>query len=428
MIDLVVFLVTLFLFIFLGVPIFMSIGLSSICIWIWQFGSLEGSILLQKMFTGLDNFPLMAIPFFMLAGELMNTGGISKRLVSFAQSLIGWIRGGLGFAVVLAAMFIAAILGSASASAAMIGTVMIPAMTARGYSLEFSSALIASSGSIGPIIPPSIPLIIYGVIAQVSIAKLFLGGYIPGILIGIAFMIYTYVHAKKYNYPAEKVPNFMEIIKVFKEASLTLLLPVIIMGGILGGVFTPTEAGVIAVMYAFIIGTLVYREIKLHDIPKIFLRAANNSAMVMVVVSTATLLSWVLTLQRIPHTVTGLLLSISSSQFIFLILVNVFMVIVGMFLDATSALVILTPVLLPSAIALGIDPIFLGVLLTVNLSIGVLTPPVGLNLYVISGIAKIDLIKLSKAVMPFLALIFIILIIMTLFPQSVTYIPNLIKQ
>lgn len=424
MITLIIFLATLFFFIFIGVPVFMSLGLSSFCIWFWQFGSFEGSILLQKMFNGLDNFPLMAIPFFMLAGEVMNTGGISRRLVSFAQSLIGWIKGGLGFAVILASMFIAAILGSASASAAMIGTVMIPAMTARGYKLDFSSALIASSGSIGPIIPPSIPLIIYGVIAQVSIAKLFLGGYIPGIFIGIAFMIYTYFHAKKYNYPSESKPSINEILKSFKDASLTLLLPIIIMGGILGGVFTPTEAGAIAVVYAFIVGFLIYREIKISDIPQIFLRAANNSAMVMVVISTATLLSWVLTLGRVPHTVTNLLLSISENKYLFLIIINIFMVIVGMFLDATSALVILTPVLLPSAITFGIDPLLLGVLLTVNLSIGVLTPPVGLNLYVISGIGKVDLIKLSRSVLPFLVLIFIVLLIMTFFPSTVTYIPN----
>lgn len=423
-----VFLVSLFTCILLGVPIFMSLGLSSLCIWLWHFGSLEPSIVLQKMFIGIDSFPLMAIPFFMLAGELMNTGGVSRRLVSFAQCLIGWVRGGLGFAVVLASMFIAAILGSASAAAAMIGIVMIPAMVERGYDVDFSAALIASAGSIGPIIPPSIPFIIYGVIGEVSIAKLFVGGYIPGIFMGLSFMAYTYWFATKRGYPAEQFPTLSNLWASFKEAVLTLLLPVIIMGGILGGVFTPTEAAVVAVVYAFVVGTFIYREIKLTQLPEIFLRAARSTAMVLMVMSTATLLSWVLTLERVPQAVTNALLSVSSSPIIFLLLVNAFMIIVGMFLDAVSALTILTPVLLPAAKALSIDPVFFGVILAVNLSIGVLTPPVGLNLYVVSSIAKIDLVRISKAVLPFIVLITIVILVMILFPASVTYLPNVLVR
>lgn len=423
-----VFLVSLFTCILLGVPIFMSLGLSSLCIWLWHFGSLEPSIVLQKMFIGIDSFPLMAIPFFMLAGELMNTGGVSRRLVSFAQCLIGWVRGGLGFAVVLASMFIAAILGSASAAAAMIGIVMIPAMVERGYDVDFSAALIASAGSIGPIIPPSIPFIIYGVIGEVSIAKLFVGGYIPGIFMGLSFMAYTYWFATKRGYPAERLPTLSNLWASFKEAVLTLLLPVIIMGGILGGVFTPTEAAVVAVVYAFVVGTFIYREIKLTQLPEIFLRAARSTAMVLMVMSTATLLSWVLTLERVPQAVTNALLSVSSSPIIFLLLVNAFMIIVGMFLDAVSALTILTPVLLPAAKALSIDPVFFGVILAVNLSIGVLTPPVGLNLYVVSSIAKIDLVRISKAVLPFIVLITIVILVMILFPASVTYLPNVLVR
>jgi C4-dicarboxylate transporter DctM subunit len=425
---LAVFLISLFVFIFLGVPIFMSLGLSSLCIWLWHFGTLEPSIVLQKMFIGIDSFPLMAIPFFMLAGELMNTGGVSRRLVSFAQCLIGWVRGGLGFAVVLASMFIAAILGSASAAAAMIGIVMIPAMVERGYEVDFSAALVASAGSIGPIIPPSIPFIIYGVIGEVSIAKLFVGGYIPGIIMALLFMAYTYWFATKRGYPAERLPTLRDLWVSFKEAFLTLLLPVIIMGGILGGIFTPTEAAVVAVVYAFLVGTFIYREIKLKNLPQIFLRAANSTAMVLMVMSTATLLSWVLTLERVPQTVTNTLLSISSSPIIFLLMVNAFMIIVGMFLGAVSALTILTPVLLPAAKTLGIDPVLFGVILAVNLSIGVLTPPVGLNLYVASSIARIDLVRISKAVLPFLVLISIGLLIMIFFPTTVTYLPNVLVR
>ncbi|MEW6662393.1 MAG: TRAP transporter large permease [Bacillota bacterium] len=426
MTTLLVFLISLFMFIFIGVPIFISLGLSSLVIWMWTFGTLEPAILMQKMLIGIDSFPLMAIPFFMLAGELMNSGGVSRRLVSFASCIIGWVRGGLGFATILASMFIAAILGSASASAAMIGMVMIPAMTEKGYRSSFSSGLIAAAGSVGPIIPPSIPLIVYGVIAEVSIAKLFVGGYIPGILMSLAFMVYTYFHARKNNYLAEKSPNITEIWVSFKDSILTLLLPVIIMGGILGGIFTPTEAAVIAVVYAFAVGTFVYREIQLKNIPHIILRAANSTAMVLMVMSTATLLSWVLTLGRIPHTVTSILYSVSTNPFVFLLLVNLFVIVIGMFLDAVSALTIITPILLPAAKSMGIDPLLFGILLTVNLSIGVLTPPVGLNLYVVSSISGIDVMKISKAVIPFILLIILVILIMIFFQNTVTYLPNVI--
>lgn len=428
MTALLIFLVSLLILIPIGVPIFVSIGLSALSIWVWLVGSLTPSILLQKMFTGIDSFPLAAIPFFMLAGELMNVGGLSPRLVSFAQQLIGWIRGGLGFAVILSSMFVAAILGSASASAAMIGMVMIPAMVERGYKKDFSSALIASAGSIGPVIPPSIPLIVYGVIAQVSIAKLFVGGYIPGLLMGAVFMVYTYFHARKNNYPAEKIPTLKGLLMSAFDASLTLLLPIIIMGGILRGIFTPTEAGVVAVVYVLVIGVVIYRKIKLRDLPSIFLRAAKSTAMILMIMSTASLLSWVLTMQRVPQTVTGMMTSMSSNPLIFLILVNIFVIIMGMFLDAVSGLTILAPVLLPAAIALGIDPLFFGVMLTVNLSIGVLTPPVGLNLYVTSSISKLDILEVARATYPFLVMIGIVLLVMILFPNVVTYLPNVLVQ
>jgi len=285
---------------------------------------------------------------------------------------------------------------------------------------------VASAGSIGPIIPPSIPFIVYGVIAQVSIAKLFVGGYVPGVLMGIGFMIYNFYHARKEHYPAEKFPTAKELLISFKDAFLTLLLPIIIMGGILLGVFTPTEAGVVSAVYSFVIGFLIYREIPVKEVPKVFLRAANSSAMVLMVMAVASYLSWVLTLQQVPQTITRLLISISNNKIVFLIIINLFMIVVGMFLDAVSALTIMTPVLLPTTVALGIDPILFGVMMSVNLSIGVLTPPVGLNLYVVSGIAKISLVRVSKAVIPFLYIIGGVLLVMTFFPQTVTYFANLL--
>ena len=425
---LVLFLICLFVLIFIRVPIFVSLGLSSIALWIYEFGSLEPAIFLQRTFAGLSSFTLMAIPFFMLCGELMNMAGLSKRLVIFAQNIIGWGRGGLGFTVILTSMFIAAILGSASASAAIIGMVMIPEMLARGYKHDFSSALVASAGAIGPIIPPSIPLIVYGVIAQVSVTKLFIAGYVPGILMGLIFMVYTYIHARKYNYPAEKAPTLKGLAVSFYQALPTLMLPIIIMGGILGGFFTPTEAGVVGVLYALFIGLTLYRkELDYRLLPDIFIKAACNTAMVLMVIATATLLSWVLTLEHIPQTVSKIMLSITDNRYVFLIIINLFLVVMGMFLDSVSGITILAPVLLPAAISLGVDPLFFGVMMAVNFSIGAITPPVGLNLYVTSSIAKIDIITLSKAAIPFCFLIFAVLIIMTFVPETITYLPGLMK-
>lgn len=410
------FLIALAVLLAIGVPIFVSLGLSSLLLWIIQYGAVDFIMIFQKMLTGMDNFTLMAIPFFMLAGELMNTGGLSKRLVGFSHKSLCWIPGGLGFTTVLAAMFIAAILGSAAASAAMIGMVMIPEMTRRGYDLEYASALVASAGAIGPIIPPSIPLIIYGVISQQSITKLFATGYLPGIGMGLFFMLYNYLYSKKRNFPAEPRPSLGEFLNAFKSAFLVLLLPVIIMGGILGGIFTATEAGVVAVVYSFVIGVFVYREIKPSALPEVFLRAAKSSAMVVMVIAVASYLSWILTMQRIPQNVTRTIIEFSDNPILFLLVVNGLMIILGMFLDAASALIIMTPVLLPAALALKINPIVFGVMMTVNLSIGVLTPPVGLNLYVTAGIAKISILRLSRAVMPFIMLIIALLLLMVFFP------------
>lgn len=428
MTPLIIFIVSLFGLLAIGVPIFMSIGLSSIIIWVAGFGTLEPTILLQKMYTGLDSFPLMAIPLFMLAGELMNIGGLSKKLVKFANCILGWVHGGLGFTVTIASMFIAAILGSASASAAMIGAIMIPEMAERGYDKEFAAALVASAGSIGPIIPPSIPFIIYGVIANVSIAKLFVAGYIPGVIMGIMFMGYTFFYAKKHKYPPGKFPTLKEFFVSFWDALLTLLLPVIIMGSILGGICTPTEAAVLAVVYSFFIGVVVYRAIRPSKIKQVFVNAARSTTMVMMVISAASLLSWVVTMQQIPKLVGALVLSVTNSPITFMIIVNVFMVIVGMFLDAGSAITIITPVLLPIAISLGVDPLLFGVIMVVNLSIGVLTPPVGLNLYVVSSIAKIDILRISRAVIPFILMIFAMLILASVWPGLITTLPNLLVK
>lgn len=424
---LIIFVLIIFALLALRVPVFISLGLSSITVWAISLGALKPELVLQKMFVGIDSFTLMAIPLFMLTGELMNSGGMSRRLVDFAQSIVGWIRGGLGFVVIVTCMFLAAILGSSSACSAMVGVILIPAMVERGYSLDFASGLVAASGGVGPLIPPSVPLLIYAVAASQSVSKLFVAGYVPGILIGVTFMLYTYYYARKHNYPAELKPTYKSFFKSFGLAIIPLMLPIIIMGGILSGVFTATESAAAAVVYCFIIGILIYREFKIKDVPRIILNAAKNTGMVLIVMSTASFLSYVLTLCKIPQTVTSLILGITSNQVVFLLLVNLILVVAGMFLDAGCAIIILTPVFLPAAISLGVDPVFFGVMMTVNLMVGVLTPPVGMNLFVTSSIAKIDLLRLSKAVMPFLYILLGIIVFMVFFPNVIMFLPNMIK-
>lgn len=423
---LVVFIVSLFGLLALGVPIFMSIGFSGLALYAFGTGSYEPMLLVQRMFNGLNSFTLLAIPLFMLAGEIMNRGNLSKKMVRFANSLLGWLPGGLGFTMVLSCMFIAAILGSASAAAAMIGAILIPEMVDRGYSKEFSCALTASAGSIGPIIPPSIPMIIYGVIANVSVVKLFCAGYVPGVIMGLMFMAYTFFHAKKHNYPREPLPSLKEIWDSFKSAFLTLLLPVIIMGSILTGMCTPTESAVLAVVYALVLSCIVYRTLPLKELKTVFVNGAKSAAMVLMVIATANLLSWSVTMMNVPQLMANLVYSITDSAFVFLVIVNLLLIIAGMFLDAGSAIMILTPVLLPISNGLGINPLVFGIIMTVNLSIGVLTPPVGLNLYVVSSLSGLDIMKIAKATLPFMIMIFVMLLICSFFPGIITFLPDLL--
>ena len=356
----------------------------------------------------------------------MNRGALSKKMVRFANCLLGWVHGGLGFTVAISCMFIAAILGSASAAAAMIGAIMIPEMVNRGYSKDFSCALTAAAGSIGPIIPPSIPMIIYGVIANVSIVELFAAGYVPGILMGVMFMIYSYFFARKHGYPAEPKPTPKEVWTAFKVAAPTLLLPILIMGTILAGICTPTESAVLAVVYALFLSCVVYRTLPLRELKETFVHSAKSAAMVLVVIATASLLSWAVTVMNIPQMMADFVYSITDSPAVFLIIVNVLLVIAGMFLDAGSAIMILSPVLLPIALSLQIDPLAFGIIMVVNLSIGVLTPPVGLNLYVVSSLSNLDIMRVAKACMPFILMIFGMLIVCSFFPQILTFLPELL--
>lgn len=412
------------LFLVFNLPIALSLGLSAVVALKAQ-GDVPLLGAVQLMFTATDSFPLMAVPFFMLAGGLMNCGGISERLVRFALSLVGFIRGGLAMVAVLASMFFAGVSGSAAADTAAVGTVLIPSMRKKGYHIEFAAALQAAAGSIGVIIPPSIPMVLVGVIGGISIGGLFLGGFIPGVIIGLTLMAIAYLYAKKRGYPQERRATLLEALRAFKEAILALLMPLIIVGGILGGFFTPTESAAVAVIYALIVGLFVYRELKWSDLPRILVDAAVSTAVVMFVIACASIFGWVLARERIPQEIAAYILNFSRDPRVIFLLINILLLIVGCFLETAAALIILIPVLLPVISQVGIDPLHFGVVAVVNLAIGMLTPPVGICLYVSSGIAGIPMERISRAIVPFVAVMVVDLFLITYFPSLVMVLPRL---
>jgi len=412
----------------LGIPISFAIGLASIAT-VFYIGDLPISIIAQRFGTGVDSFPLLAIPFFIFAGALMNAGGLASRMVDFASCLVGFIRGGLAMVNTVANMFLAGISGSSVADAAAIGSTLIPAMKKKGYDEGFSPAVIASASTIGIIIPPSIPIILYGVISGQSIGRLFLAGAIPGVMIGLGLMITTYILALKNHdkFPKEKFPSLGEFWYQFKRASLALIMPIFVIGGIVFGIVTPTEAAVVAVVYAFIVGGLIYRDIKISQFKNIMHETIIGTAATMFLVGTASLFGWLLAFEQIPMVIGEWIQGISSNTIIILLIINVFLLITGTFLDLTAALIILTPVLLPIATAAGIDPVHFGIMMIINLAIGLVTPPVGVCLFVCCNIAKISISKISKAILPLLAAMVIVLLIVTYIPQVSLFLPNLLE-
>ncbi len=424
---LIAFLSSLFSFIFLNVPIAFSLILTTIVLMVFS-NELSSANIASSIYRGIDNFPLMAIPFFMLAGEIMNVGGMSKRIVGFANALVGHVTGGLGYVAVMASMLFAGVSGSAVADTSAIGSILLPIMKKEGYDTPKSTALISASGCIGPIIPPSIPMIIFGVIGGVSIVKLFLGGIIPGILIGVGLMIVWYFHAKKSGYRTGKRVNRSQFIEALKGASWALMLPIIILGGIVTGIYTPTEAAVVAVVYAFIIGMFVYRELTFGQLPSIFMHAAKATAIVLLVCGAATAAGYMITTAQIPKMLLNTLDQLSGGNVILAMFwINVLLIIVGCVMDLTPALLILGPMLLPVAEGYGLDPVYFGVVMCVNLCIGLITPPVGTVLYVGCGLSKISIGEITKPLLPFIAVMFAVLILITYVPGLITFIPNLVK-
>ncbi|QUH27268.1 TRAP transporter large permease [Serpentinicella alkaliphila] len=419
---LIIFIVSLFGFLLIGVPVAFCLGLAALVMMGMQnFGY---DVLVQKMVGGIDSFPLLAVPFFMLAGEIMNTGGIAKRIINLSNALVGHITGGLGLVNIVASMFFGGISGSSVADTAAIGGLLIPAMKEDGYDADFSAAVTASSSTMGIVIPPSIPMILFGLISGVSVVKMFLGGIIPGILIGFSLLFLTYFISKKRNYPKGDKFSLIRVFKALKESIWAVLLPVIIIGGIISGYFTPTEAAVVSVVYALIVSLLIYKEMTIKDLPKVLIDTGKTTGIVMLVAGTAMVVAWLLTVVRIPQTIATTILSISENPFVVLLIINFFLLLVGSVMDLTPALLILGPVLLPVAREVGIDPVFFGVMMVINLGIGLVTPPVGTILYISCGIAKISLERIVKAMMPFLVTQVAILLIIIIFPQLVLWIPN----
>ncbi len=423
LIALVLFGALLILFI-LKVPIGFALIIS--CIPAMLLCGIQFDYIPKRLFTACDSFAYMAVPFFILAGTLMSQGGISERLIAFANALIGRFTGGLGLVSVAACMFFAAISGSSAATTAAIGGIMIPEMVKRRYDTDFSAAINAAGGTIGVIIPPSIPFVTYGILTSTSVSTLFIAGFGPGILMGLALMATVYFISKKHGYKEEEKADIKEILYTFKEAILAILMPIIVLGGIYSGVFTPTEAAVVAVVYGFLIGTFVYKNITLKSLFKILKDSAVSTAQILLLICSAALFGYVLTYNRIPDMIANAILSFSDNKYVILLLMTILLLIIGTFMDTIAAMLIVVPILFPVITQLGVNPVHFGMLLCVNLAVGMITPPFGVCLFVASGVAGISLEAISRRVIPFIiALIAVVLIVTYVEPVSL-FLPGLL--
>jgi len=387
-------------------------------------GAAPITTLIQTIFGGLATFPLLAIPLFMLAGNLMNEGGLTPDLVQFARKLLGHIRGGLGMATVLACAIFAAISGAAVATAVAIGVVMIPAMKKAGYDEGVAAALTSTAACLGPIIPPSIPFIIYGVTANVSIAGLFLGGVLPGLVLAGLLMVYIYFVARKHDYPRDAKTPARELAVAAWNALPALFMPVLIMGGILSGMFTPTEAAGVTVLYAAVMGAFYYRKLTFKSLPKVLLASGLESGMVMLLIAMSEPFAWFVAVDQIPQMLVGWISALTTSPYMILLLVNIFLILLGIPMETAPALVIVTPVLAPIAAAVGIDPIHMGIVICLNLVLGLITPPVGAVLFAVCGMSNMSLDRLSKAIWPPFLVSMVALVIVTYIPWLSTFLPR----
>ncbi|MEW6623599.1 MAG: TRAP transporter large permease [Bacillota bacterium] len=411
----------------LGAPIIYSLGVASL-ISLLFLGNVPLVVILQKMWSAVDNFALLAIPLFVLTGGLMEKGGVSRRIIAFAYAIIGKVAGGLGFVSISSSMLFAALSGSSPATVAAIGGMIIPSMKQKNYDPNFAAALHASAGSIGVIIPPSITMIIYAVIAEQSVGRLFLGGFAPGILIGLSLMVVCYIISKKRNYPREEQTSWINILKTFKDAVLSLMVAVIVMGGILSGIATATEAAVLAVFYAFFLSFFVYKELTIKDVKDVLVETVFITAAVMGVMATAGIFGWILVTQQVPQMIANYIMTITDNPLMVFLMINIVLLIIGTFLDTGAALIIFVPMLIPIAQAYGFDPIHFGVVTVINLAIGMATPPLGICLFVACRIAKIPLVSIVRPILPFLAAMIFVLFLVTYVPQIILFLPNLMGR
>ena len=413
-----IFLGSLLIAMAIGIPIAYSLLISGIAL-MWHLDLFDAQILAQNVINGADSFPLLAVPFFMLAGEIMNVGGLSKRIVKLALAVVGHVPGGLGYVAIMAAVILAAVSGSAVADAAALASLLLPMMVAAGHDKARSAGLIASAGIIAPVIPPSIGFVIFGVAANVSISKLFLAGIVPGVLLGIALAItwWWLVRSEKVAPPARA--SRAEVLKALRESVWALGLPVIILVGLRMGVFTPTEAAVVAAVYALFVAMVVYRELSLRQLADIFQAAARTSAVVMFLVAAAMVSAWLITVADLPSKIIGMLEPFMGNQTLLLVAIMLLVMIVGTAMDMTPTILILTPVLMPVVKAAGIDPVYFGVLFIINNAIGLITPPVGTVLNVVAGVGRISMSDVTRGVMPFMLAQFIVMFLLVAFPSIV---------
>jgi len=408
----------------IGVPVAVTLGISSLCYLLVT--GIPPVVMPQKMYAGMDVFVLLSIPGFILAGNLMNRGGITERIIRFANSLVGWIRGGLGLTNVGASMLFGGITGTAVADAASIGGVMIPGMKKAGYPADFSAAVTAASSTVGPIIPPSVPMIIVGALSGISVGKMFLAGAIPGILMGLAMMITTYLIARKKNFPKQDWQGLREIGRSFAGAFWALAMTGIILYGLLSGIATPTETAIVASVYAMVIGLFIYRELPFMEIPKIVVDSAVSATGILLLVGFANVFGWILVSEQIPQAIASAVLSFTENKFLVILIINILLLLVGMFMETIAALIILFVPLLALAVAVDIEPLHFATFAVLNLMIGLTTPPLGVCLFVCAGIARLPLTPVVIAILPFLFTNILVLLLVSYVPAISTWLPSVL--
>jgi C4-dicarboxylate transporter DctM subunit len=408
-------LVTMCVLFLLSVPVAVAVGLSAVA-GLGLYTSLPLVLVAQQAFASLDKFPLAAVPFFILAGNLMGEGGISRRLVDFAKSLVGGVQGGLACTCILTCMIFAAVSGSSVATTFAIGAILIPAMVRHGYPITFAASLQASAAELGVIIPPSIPMILYGVAAEVSIGELFVAGFGPGILIACALMLTVWLWCRIRGYGKSDREGRMEVWPATRAAALALMMPVIILGGIYGGIFTPTEASIVAVFYALFVSCFVYRELDFAGVLAILRKSVVSSSVIMMIIAMAGLFSFLLTRAGVPAQIGAFIIESFGSGWSFLLAVNLFLFVIGMFIETSAAIIVLAPILAPVAMRFGIDPVHFGMVMVVNLALGMITPPFGVNLFAACAVARISLDRMVKSLLPFIGVVFACLMVITYVP------------